>query len=66
MSHRRVRLGIAMTVVPVLLRLPRLFVSSEVLRLPLLLGNTMGVRRSILQFGSPLMVFVVRSVVIAG
>jgi hypothetical protein len=39
-------------------------VPGEVILFPVLLGNAMGVRRHIVQFGGPLVVFVVRSVVV--
>jgi hypothetical protein len=44
---------------------PRMFVPSEVILFSVLLGDTMGVRRQVLQFGCPRMILVMRSVVIA-
>ena len=58
------RLRMPMRVQGVLQRLPGLLVSREVILLPILLGDTMGVRGGIVQFGGPLMVLVMRSVVV--
>jgi len=44
---------------------PRMFVPSEMILLSMLPGSTMGVRGSIVQLGGLLVVFVMRSVVIA-
>jgi hypothetical protein len=64
MSNRGARLRIVTTVV--LRSLARLFVSSEVILLALLLGNTMRVRRAVLQFSCALVVLVMRGVIVSG
>jgi hypothetical protein len=51
--------------VSVLQGLTRLLVSSQVILLPLLLANTIGVRAGVVQLGGSLMVLVMRSVVVA-
>ena len=58
-------LSMPMSFLGVLKRLPRVLVSRQVILLSVLLGNTMSMRGEVMQFGSPLVVFVVRSVVIA-
>ncbi len=45
--------------------LARLFVSSEVLLLALLLSNTMRVRRAVLQFSGTLVVLVMRGIIVS-
>jgi len=47
MSNRRVRLGILLSL-GMLLSLPGKFGPGQMFRLPLLLGNAMGVRRDVL------------------
>ena len=63
MSHR----GLSQLVCPfrVLEGLPGMLVSSLIFRFPLLFTGAMGVGRKIMQFGSPLMIFIMRSVVIS-
>jgi hypothetical protein len=46
-------------------RLPRMLVPCEMFLLSILFGGAVRVRRLIVQFGRPLVIFVVRSVVIA-
>jgi len=46
-------------------RLPRAFMSGQVFLFPVLFADAMSVGGAVLQFGGALMVFVVRSVVIA-
>ena len=58
------RLSMLMGVMRVLQGLPGMLVSREVILLPVLLGDTMGVRGGIVQFGGPLVVLVMRSVVV--
>jgi hypothetical protein len=45
--------------------LPRLLVSGQVILFPVLFADTVSMRGAVLQFGGALMVFVMRSVVIA-
>lgn len=49
----------------VLVGLPRLFVSSQVILFSVLFGNTMGVRADVVQLGGLRMILVMGSVVIA-
>ena len=63
MPHRSLR--VPMSFRRVLVGLTRLFVSSQVLLLSVLLPHTVGVRGDIVQFGGLLMILVMRSVVIA-
>jgi hypothetical protein len=58
------RLGVLMGIVRVLKCLPRKLVPRKVILLSVLLGDAMGMRRHVVQFGGPLMVFVMRSVVV--
>jgi hypothetical protein len=44
--------------------LPRKLVPGEVILFSMLLGNAMGMRRHVVQFSGPLVVFVMRSVVV--
>ncbi len=57
MSNRG-RLSILMSVLGVFQGLPRMLVSGQVIRLPVLLGNTMGMRGTVSEFGSSLVVLV--------
>jgi hypothetical protein len=50
--------GMPMSVLRVLQALPRKFMRGTVILHSMLLGNVMGVRRDIVQFGRSLMVFV--------
>jgi len=54
----RSRLRMPMRLFRVLEGLPRLLVSRQVLLLPVLLGGPMGVGGDVVQFGGPLVVFV--------
>jgi hypothetical protein len=58
--------GMPMSILRVLQGLPRKLVRGTVILHSVLLGNVMGVRRDIVQFGRALMVFVMRSVVVSG
>ena len=60
----RSRLSMLMSVLGVLQGLPGMLVSREVILLSVLLGDTMGVRGGIVQFGGPLVVLVMGSVVV--
>jgi hypothetical protein len=57
--------GIVLRMLGVLLSLPRLFMSTQVFLLSLLLGHAMRVRGAVFQLGGPLMILIVRCVVIA-
>src|ERR1019366_7141824 len=58
-------LSMLMSLLGVLQRLPRVLLPRQVILLIVLFGNTMHVRGLVVQFGGPLVVFVMRSVVIA-
>src|ERR1019366_5496545 len=64
MPHRNC-LRMLMSLLGVLQRLPRVLLPRQVILLPVLFGDTMHVRGLVVQFGGPLVVLVVRSVVIA-
>src|ERR1017187_7900246 len=64
MPHRNC-LSMLMSLLGVLQRLPRVLLPGQVILLSVLLGNTMHVGGLVVQFGGPLVVLVVRSVVIA-
>jgi hypothetical protein len=59
------RLSMLMGIVGFLKGLPGMLLTCLVILFPLLLRNAVGMRRNIVQFGSPLVVFVMRSVAIA-
>src|ERR1035441_1324089 len=63
MPHRNC-LSMLMSLLGVLQRLPRVLLPRQVILLIVLFGNTMHVRGLVVQFGGPLVVFVMRSVVI--
>ena len=60
------RLRMLMSVVRVLQSLPGVLVPAQVILLSMLLGDPMGMRRGVVQFGGALVILVMRSVVIAG
>ncbi len=66
MSDRISPLSMLMNSVGMLQALTRMFVTSQVVLLSVLLGDTMGVFGKVVQFGALLVVLVMRSVVIAG
>src|ERR1035438_3795036 len=64
MPHRNC-LRMLMSLLGVLQRLPRVLLPRQVILLIVLFGNTMHVRGLVVQFGGPLVILVMRSVVVA-
>src|SRR5277367_2634002 len=58
------RLSVLVSLLGMLQSLLRMLMSGQVILLSLPLGDSMSVRRGVVQFGGPLVVFVMRSVVI--
>jgi hypothetical protein len=59
-------LGVTISAPGVLQSLPRMFVSGQMILISVLLGDTMGMRRAVVQFSGAVVVLVVGTVVVTG